>query len=135
MRLAAQAQYDRSLVTALDTVGAVKPVNIEFETGKAIVRIESLPQLREFARALLLTPDITIEIRGHTDDRGSNDINQKLSEDRAGAVALELGKMGIAANRFTTRGYGKSQPTAPNDSEENRRRNRRTEFVITGGVK
>jgi outer membrane protein OmpA-like peptidoglycan-associated protein/Mg-chelatase subunit ChlD len=135
MRLAAQGNYDRSLVTAVDTIGTVKPINIEFESGKAIVRSESLPELRDFARSLLQSPDVTIEIRGHTDDRGSGDLNQKLSEDRATAVAAELGKMGIAANRFTTRGFGKSQPLAPNDSDDNRRRNRRTEFVITGGVK
>jgi VWFA-related protein len=134
MRLAGRGMYDRSIVTAVDTVGSIKLINIEFETGKSAVRAESLPQLRELARSLQANTTITIEVRGHTDDRGSDELNQKLSEERAASVAQELVRMGVERNRITTKGFGKSQPIAPNDSEDNRRRNRRTEFVITGGV-
>jgi VWFA-related protein len=134
LQLSADAVYDRSLVTAVDTVGAMKFISIEFETGRADVRSESMPQLRELAKSLKQQPTITLEVRGHTDDRGSDEINQKLSEDRAKSVAQVLTSMGIDRARFVTKGFGKSKPLAPNDSDENRRRNRRTEFVITGGV-
>jgi VWFA-related protein len=134
LQLSAEAVYDRSLVTAVDTVGAMKFISIEFETGRADVRSESMPQLRELAKSLKQQPSITLEIRGHTDDRGGDDLNQKLSEDRAIAVAQVLASMGINRARFVTKGFGKSKPLAPNDSDENRRKNRRTEFVITGGV-
>jgi VWFA-related protein len=134
VRLSAEGSYDRSVVSIADTVGAVKFVNIEFETGKAVVSRASLPQLRDLARSLQSQPNITIEIRGHTDDRGSDELNQRLSEERANAVAQELSTLGIARKRLTTKGFGKSKPLVPNDSDENRQRNRRTEFVITGGV-
>ncbi len=134
VRLSAEGSYDRSVVSIADTVGAVKFVNIEFESGKAVVSRSSLPQLRDLARSLQSQPNITIEIRGHTDDRGSDELNQRLSEERADAVAQELVALGIARKRLTTKGFGKSKPLVPNDSDENRQRNRRTEFVITGGV-
>ncbi len=131
----ARGQYDRSVVTPTDTVGTVTMVNIEFETGKTTITPASIPQLEEFARTLRLYPAITLEIRGHTDDRGSNELNQTLSEQRAESVAESLIRFGVERRRLQTRGFGKTQPLAPNDSDDNRRKNRRTEFVITGGVR
>ena len=124
------AQYDRSVFTPLDTVGSVQLVNIEFETGKATIRAESLSLLRDIAQYMKRSPRITMEVRGHTDNRGGTDINQKLSEARAQAVATALIGMGVQKMQLRIVGYGESKPLAANDTEENRRRNRRTEFAI-----
>jgi len=124
------AQYDRSVFTPLDTVGSVQLVNIEFETGKATIRSESLTLLRDIAQYMKRSPRITMEVRGHTDNRGGTDINQKLSEARAQAVATALIGMGVQKTQLRIVGYGESKPLTANDTEENRRRNRRTEFAI-----
>jgi VWFA-related protein len=124
------AEYDRSVFTPLDTVGSVQLVNIEFETGKATIRSESLTLLRDIAQYMKRSPRITMEVRGHTDNRGGTDINQKLSEARAQAVATALIGMGVQKAQLRIVGYGESKPLAANDTEENRRRNRRTEFAI-----
>ncbi|MBL7993036.1 MAG: OmpA family protein [Candidatus Kapabacteria bacterium] len=124
------AQYDRSVFTPLDTVGSVQLVNIEFETGKATIRAESLSLLRDVAQYLKRSPRIVMEVRGHTDNRGGTEINQKLSEARAQAVATALIGMGVQKTQLRIVGYGESKPLAANDTEENRRRNRRTEFAI-----
>jgi outer membrane protein OmpA-like peptidoglycan-associated protein len=71
-----------------------------------------------------------MEIRGHTDDKGSAQTNEKLSLLRADAVAGALQQRGVPSSRLRTRGFGSSQPLVPNTSEENRAKNRRTEFVI-----
>jgi outer membrane protein OmpA-like peptidoglycan-associated protein len=80
---------------------------------------------------LVNNPDIEVEISGHTDSRGSNQKNQVLSEQRANAVKDWLVSKGINPNRITTIGYGEDKPIAPNDSEENMRKNRRIEFKRT----
>jgi VWFA-related protein len=126
----ATAEYDRSLFTPLDAVGSVQLVNIEFETGKATIQVSSMQQIRDFAAYLKRSPKIVMEVRGHTDDKGADDLNQKLSEARAEAVAGALVQYGASRAQLRTKGFGKTQPLAPNDSEENRRKNRRTEFAI-----
>ena len=106
------AQYDRSVFTPLDTVGSVQLVNIEFETGKATIRAESLSLLRDIAQYMKRSPRITMEVRGHTDNRGGTDINQKLSEARAQAVATALIGMGVQKMQLRIVGYGESKPLA-----------------------
>jgi outer membrane protein OmpA-like peptidoglycan-associated protein/Mg-chelatase subunit ChlD len=127
---ASTGQYDRSMFTQYDEIGSVQMVNVEFESGKATIRPASLPQLRDVATYLQRTPKTVIEIRGHTDDRGTTEINQKLSEARAKAVQSELIGMGASPSQLRSVGFGESKPLAPNDSEDNRRRNRRTELAI-----
>jgi VWFA-related protein len=129
-RLADNGTYDRSLFTPFSAVGDIALVNIEFDYDKATIRPESMPRVREIADVMKNYPTIRLEIRGHTDDKGSDDYNQRLSEQRARAVADALQEMGVGSTRLTVRGYGESRPLVPNDSDENRRRNRRTEFVI-----
>jgi OmpA-OmpF porin, OOP family len=79
--------------------------------------------IRERPRA-----DVTIE--GHTDDVGQDDYNLALSERRARAVAIFLAQHGIARDRIRSRGFGKTRPVGPNDTEDHRRKNRRVEIVI-----
>ncbi len=73
-------------------------------------------------------PQVRGEISGHTDNVGDKKSNQELSLKRAKSVYEYLLQKGVEPNRLTFRGYGDSQPAAPNDTEENRQKNRRIEF-------
>ena len=81
-------------------------------------------------------PKLEIEISGHTDSKGSDSYNQKLSEARAKAVVDYLIRNGIARDRLSAKGYGESLPVEPNenpdgtDNPEGREKNRRTEFKV-----
>ncbi len=90
-----------------------------------------MPRLSEVAEVMRTYPTMKLEIRGHTDDQGSDEYNLNLSRQRAETVAGALMEMGIERRRLTVEGFGESRPVVPNSSEENRKRNRRTEFVIT----
>lgn len=108
----------------------VRVNNIFFETGKALLRPESYPELDRIAKLLTQHPTMEIAIAGHTDSIGSPVTNKQLSEDRANAVETYLIGKGIAAKRLRTRGYGETQPIAPNSTESGRQQNRRVEFTI-----
>lgn len=104
---------------------------IYFETGKATLKPESYATLQEAAKILIDNPNIKVEIQGHTDNTGSEDLNQKLSQARADAVMNYLVKnLGIAPERLTAKGYGSSQPIASNQTPEGRALNRRVNFKI-----
>jgi outer membrane protein OmpA-like peptidoglycan-associated protein len=75
-------------------------------------------------------PAARVTVEGHTDDVGTDEYNLGLSQQRAQAVATYLAQKGIAPERITARGYGKSRPAAANDGDEGRRKNRRVEIVI-----
>lgn len=87
-------------------------------------------KLDEVVRVLEHNPKMTIDIDGHTDSIGTAAYNQKLSERRAKSVKSYLVGKGIAASRLIPRGFGASKPAYPNDTKENRRANRRTEFNL-----
>lgn len=113
--------------------GDKKPVvlrNVFFETGSAALRSESTPELDRLVALLQENPALKIQINGHTDNVGADAENLKLSEQRAKAVYSYLISKGIAAERLKYKGFGESQPIADNGTEEGRRENRRTEFVI-----
>jgi outer membrane protein OmpA-like peptidoglycan-associated protein len=122
--------YDRSVLRAIDTVGTMVFLPIEFDYDQATIRPSSLPLLERIAQAMKAHPTLVLEVRGHTDDRGSDEYNLRLSQRRAEAVVDALVRMGIDRARLRAVGYGKSRPLVDNTSEENRARNRRTEFVI-----
>ncbi|MCS7000707.1 MAG: OmpA family protein [Bacteroidota bacterium] len=123
-------RYDRSVLSALDTVGTIVFLPIEFDYDRASLRPESLPLVERIADAMKAHPSLKIEVRGHTDDRGSEEYNLRLSQRRAEAVVEALVQMGIERSRLRAIGFGESRPLVPNTSDENRARNRRTEFVI-----
>ncbi|HTX87679.1 MAG TPA: OmpA family protein [Bacteroidales bacterium] len=104
--------------------------NVFFETGLATLRKESFPALDELVAALKAKPNLVIEIAGHTDNVGTPESNQKLSEDRALSVRSYLIKHGIAPDRVSAKGFGETQPVAGNDTPEGRQQNRRTEVRI-----
>lgn len=105
--------------------------NLNFEFGKAEIKKDSLPYLDKLADTLLKAKNWTIEIQGHTDDKGSDDYNLKLSQNRADAVKKYLISKGISADTITSKGFGESVPLVANDIDANREKNRRVEFKIT----
>jgi cytochrome c oxidase subunit II len=103
---------------------------INFETGSAKLTANSKYELDNLVTALNAYPSMSIEVAGHTDNVGEPAANQTLSAQRASAVAQYLMDRGVAAGRLKPRGYGDSKPLVANDSDDNRAKNRRTEFTI-----
>lgn len=91
--------------------------------------------LTKLTNILQKYPDTNIQVIGHTDNRGSDEYNQGLSERRAASSAAYLRSQGVAGSRVTTKGMGESDPKSSNDSEVARAENRRVEFVITANQK
>lgn len=105
--------------------------NLNFEFGKSEIKKDSFPYLDSLAEAILKGKNWKLDIEGHTDDRGSEDFNMKLSQSRADEVKKYLVSKGISSNLITAKGFGESKPLVPNDSDSNREKNRRVEFKIT----
>lgn len=104
--------------------------NIFFKTGEYILDDKSKVELDKLGDFLHKNKTIKIEISGHTDDVGSDTENMALSQRRAQSVQYYLQQSGIAAERILAKGYGETTPKAPNDSDENRQKNRRIEWRI-----
>ena len=115
-------QTDRGLVLTLG--------DVLFETGKADLRAGALRNLYPLVTFLHKYPERQVMIEGHTDNVGSDAYNLELSQRRADAVRAFLLQNGVAASQITTRGYGKTVPVAPNDTEAGRQQNRRVEIII-----
>ncbi len=105
---------------------------VQFETGRATISSGSYALLDEVANVLLLNPQIVrVEVQGHTDNVGTDETNQKLSQRRANAVRDYLVDKGVKKSRLVAQGYGASKPLGSNDTETGRRANRRVQFEIT----
>lgn len=104
--------------------------NLFFDLGKAALKPESEPELKRILQVMKENKALVIEISGHTDNTGSDEINNKLSLERANAVKDYLLNGLIESNRIRTKGYGKSKPKADNATEEGRQINRRVEIEI-----
>ena len=104
--------------------------NIFFDFNKSTLRNESENEIQQLTKLLTDVPTMKIEISGHTDNRGSDEYNKNLSNQRAKAVYNRLIEKGIDASRLTFIGYGEEKPIATNDTEEGRQLNRRTEFKV-----
>lgn len=102
---------------------------INFDYNKATIKPESMGTLNSIVQIMKDNPDLKFEVGGHTDSDGVAAYNLTLSQQRADAVKSQLINMGIAAARFTTKGYGKTKPIANNKTPEGKANNRRVEFV------
>jgi OmpA-OmpF porin, OOP family len=120
-----------SLFRDLELNKAFRLDNVYFDQSSFVLRDESYSQLDKLVRTLQATPTLNIEIAGHTDNVGDRRLNQSLSENRAKIITNYLTRNGIGDNRLRYAGYGDKRPAAPNDSEENKSKNRRVEFVVT----
>lgn len=109
---------------------AAKEGIINFERAKADLARVSLPTLNKLAQIARDCPQVRIEIEGHTDAEGTPERNARLADRRAHAVADFLIKAGVDASKLVAIGYGETRPVAPNDTPENRARNRRIEFTV-----
>ncbi|GAB4201668.1 MAG: OmpA family protein [Bacteroidia bacterium] len=117
----------------IDTGAITELKNIFFDVNKWELKPESKAELDKLILFLKQNPSVKIELSGHTDNSGDKKFNQTLSANRAKAVYDYLVKEGqINPQRLTYKGYGDSKPKVPNDSPENKAKNRRTEFKIIG---
>lgn len=104
--------------------------NIYFASGKYTLLSKSFKGLDEVAQIMKDNPDTKLDIEGHTDNTGSDALNQKLSENRAGAVKAYLVKKGIDESRLSAAGFGPTQPVADNKTAAGRQKNRRVEMKL-----
>jgi outer membrane protein OmpA-like peptidoglycan-associated protein len=104
---------------------------IYFEFDRAVIRPVSFPILNTVAQVLTDYPDINVEIQGHTDSRGRDEYNLRLSDSRANAVREYLIGRGIDSTRLSARGYGETRPIDSNRTSAGRAANRRVEFIRT----
>lgn len=104
--------------------------DILFDFNSSALRLESQQTLRDLAANFQRYPDEAIDVEGHTDNVGSVEYNQKLSENRAYAVKNFLVDQGVPGSRVTATGYGEMRPKADNNTPEGRQMNRRVEIHI-----
>lgn len=109
--------------------------NILFGFDKADLTTDARENLGKLVNVLNKYPDTDIAIYGHTDAKGSDAYNQKLSERRAEAVADYLKNNNIAGKRLTTKGFGETQPKVAGETDDAAAQNRRVEFAITANEK
>ena len=135
-----QAKELKQAVPTADVQRVNEGIAITFESG-LLFKINSsdindayMADLSSAAEVFVKYPETNITIHGHTDDTGSDEFNMTLSEKRAKAVADFLISKGVAANRIIEKGFGETQPKFPNDSEENRSKNRRVEIAVVANA-
>lgn len=104
--------------------------NLEFEFGKSVIKDSSLPFLDELSSVLIAEPTWKLELAGHTDNKGSDEVNMILSKNRAEAVKSYLVGKNIDGNRIIVTYFGEKNPIASNDTEDGRAKNRRVEMKI-----
>ncbi|MEM7423235.1 MAG: OmpA family protein [Pseudomonadota bacterium] len=113
---------------AAELMDVVSANSIIFSTGSGAISRESIDVLDDLVETIGRCNDEPIEVGGHTDSHGSEELNLDLSQRRAEAVRDALIARGVAAERLVAKGYGEAQPIVGNDTEEGRARNRRIEF-------
>ncbi len=106
--------------------------DVLFETGKFELKPEARERLAKVSGILLAYPTLKVAIEGYTDSVGSDEYNQRLSEQRAEAVNSYLVQQGVSQDFVTARGFGKTQPIADNSTPDGRQKNRRVELVLSG---
>lgn len=120
-------------LATLTTGKTVTLNNVYFDQSSYLLRPESYTQLNQLVALLKSRPGLRIEISGHTDNVGDPRLNLALSENRARVITTYLTTNGIAENRLRFKGYGQTKPIAANDTEENKRKNRRVEVRLLDG--
>jgi outer membrane protein OmpA-like peptidoglycan-associated protein len=115
---------------------AVEVENVYYNFNEASIQEASFASLDKLVQLLKDNPSLNIQLNAHTDSKGEEDYNLKLSEERANSVVNYLVKKGIDKKRLTSKGFGESTPIADNenadgtDNPEGRQKNRRTEFQV-----
>jgi len=128
-------QFNRILETRDTPRGLVVNMgDVLFDFGKYDLRPEAREKLAKLSGIILGHPGLNLAVEGHTDNVGSDEVNQKLSEKRAETVRGYLIEQGLADNTVTSYGFGKTSPVVDNSSAAGRQKNRRVEIVVSGEV-
>ena len=106
--------------------------DVLFDTGQYSLKPGAREKLAKVAGILIAYPGLNIAVGGYTDNVGGDEMNQKLSENRAGTVRDYLVQEGVTANSVSATGFGNSSPVASNDNSAGRQENRRVELVVSG---
>jgi len=132
-------QFNRILETRDTPRGlVVNMADVLFDFGKYDLRPEAREKLAKLSGIILAHPGLELAVEGHTDNVGSDELNQRLSEKRAETVRAYLLQQGLPEASVTARGFGETTPVADNATAEGRQKNRRVEIVVSGeaiGVK
>ena len=124
-------EIERDLyLTPIQVGSTVRMNNLFFITGKSEINKWSYPELQRLADLMKKHIKMEVEISGHSDNIGSDKLNNSLSLERANAVRNYLISNGIDGKRLVAKGYGKTKPLVSNDTEEGRKKNRRVDFTI-----
>lgn len=128
-------ELERSMEGAkVERVGEAIRINFDsgilFKTSSADLSEKAKENIREFAQTLQKYEGTDVIIEGHTDNTGSYELNQKLSERRAEAVAAYARSLGVEGSRLQAKGYSYDQPIADNSTEAGRTQNRRVEIIV-----
>ena len=129
------ALYDRNeqsmtaVEKAIAETGKFVTNNILFETGKATLKAESMAEIQKVADYMKKNPSVRFEVQGHTDNQGSDAVNDPLSQQRAEAVVKALEGLGVDGFNLRAVGKGSHEPIADNKTDAGRAKNRRVEFI------
>lgn len=135
MRAQLSEQLNKVLATRDSARGLIISMSdVLFDTGKYSLKPGAREKLAKVAGILIAYPSLNIEIDGYTDNVGGDDMNQKLSENRADAVKDYLVNQSVATGSVSVKGFGNSSPVASNDNSTGRQENRRVELVVSGDV-
>ena len=128
-------QFNRILETRDTPRGLVVTMaDVLFDTGKFDLRPAAREKLARLAGIVLNYPGLALQVEGHTDNTGSDEFNQKLSEQRATSTREYLIKQGLAEGSITAEGFGETTPIAENNTAAGRQQNRRVEIIVAGEV-
>ena len=108
--------------------------DVLFDTGMYSLRPGAREKLAKISGIVLAHPGLRLEVEGHTDSVGSDEFNQRLSENRAASVRDYLVQQGVSMNNVVARGLGETTPVASNNTAAGRQQNRRVELVVSGDV-
>src|SRR5258706_5872107 len=106
--------------------------DVLFDTAKFSLRPLAREKLAKVAGIVASHPGLRLDVEGHTDNVGEDDYNQQLCEQRGGAARYYLVQQGMASASVSTKGFGKTQPVASNETVAGRQQNRRVELVVSG---
>ena len=133
MRTKLSEQLNSILQTRDSARGLIVSMSdVLFDTGKYSLKPGAREKLAKVAGILLAYPGLDIEVGGYTDNVGGDEMNQTLSENRAGSVRDYLVQQGVATNSVSSKGFGNTLPVASNDNSSGRQQNRRVELLVSG---
>jgi outer membrane protein OmpA-like peptidoglycan-associated protein len=133
MRARLSEQLNSILQTRDSARGLIVSMSdVLFDTGKYSLKSGAREKLAKVAGILLAYPGLNIAVGGYTDNVGGDEMNQKLSENRAGSVRDYLVQQGVTTDSVSAKGFGNTLPVASNDNSAGRQQNRRVELLVSG---